>query len=389
MGPALSISLYYLALFAALGFYWPYLTLYLAGLGLPSGEITRLAALGPLMGALVPVAAGLLADARTARVWILRGASIAAIAAFGALLAVGTGRLALYVVFALFALCRAPLTALVDATAVEEARLRGGSYGRLRLCGSLGFFGAVATGGALYDAAGYRAVIVATIVALAAAAASAFALPAPPTERRTNVLRDWAALLRAPDVPLFLAAILLAQIACSAYDGCYSLHLARLGFDGRFVGAAWAVGVGAEVLLLAASGRLLAWLGAERMLAIATAVAAARWLAIGHLSSGAAILALQPLHGITFGFYWVAGVSIVRARATADSATAAQGLLAATASLGTVLGLFGAGTLFDRFGGGALFTVAAIAAAAAFVASARFAATSGRQRTPVREAVAG
>lgn len=389
MAPTVSISFYYFTLFAALGFYWPYFSLYLQSLGVRPAETTRLMSLGPLMGVLVPLGIALLADARRARVWLLRAGSLGAALAFAGFVPAGGARTAIYCTYLLFALCRAPLTALVDATAVEEARKHGLAYGQLRLWGSLGFLAAVAGGGALFQVSGYGVMIAATTAALLASAAAAWAIPAPPIMARRRVLRGWRAILATPDLWLFLVAVLLGQTACAAYDGCFSLHLHRLGFGDRFVGAAWATGVAAEIGLLGLSGRLIARFGAERLLAFSFATAAVRWALLGRVTSAFAILALQPLHGITFSCFYASGVMIMRARAQHETPTTAQGLYSACVSAGTVIGLSMAGRIFDRFGGAALFSVAGAVAAGAWLFALRFAGATERRALQSDRALVG
>src|SRR5438445_180937 len=60
--PALALSLFYLATFAVLGVYLPYLNLYLEGLGLTGLQIGMVSSLVPLCGALAPALGGVLSD---------------------------------------------------------------------------------------------------------------------------------------------------------------------------------------------------------------------------------------------------------------------------------------------------------------------------------------
>lgn len=380
MAPGVSISLYYFAFLAALGFYWPYFSLYLASLGLAPTEITRLMSLGPAMGVVMPLALGLLADARRARVWLLRLASIGAALAFAALFHAGTGRAWLYAGFLLFALFRAPVSSLVDASAVDHALGTGGSFGALRVWGSVGFLVAVLGGGALVQEMGPTAMVGATTLALCAASLCAFAIPAPKVHARAHILRAWVAMLGDGKLWLLLGAVVLAQAAGAAYDGCFSLHLARLGYGSRFTGLAWGVGVASEVVLLALSGRLIRRFGAERLLTFALGTAAARWLALGHVTTAPAILALQPLHGITFGFFYASGVTLLRERAGHATPTAAQGLFGASLGAGTVAGMAVAGRLLEQEGGAALFTIASAVAVMATILAWRFTVVAERTR---------
>jgi PPP family 3-phenylpropionic acid transporter len=98
------------------------------------------------------------------------------------------------------------------------------------------------------------------------------------------------------------------------------------------------------------------------LLALAFAVGCARWLLLAEVSHPALILALQPLHAVSFALYYVAGVTLTREQASAETQTAAQGLFSAAFALGGVLGMPLAGRLFERFGSGGMFGTAAVAA---------------------------
>jgi PPP family 3-phenylpropionic acid transporter len=364
------VALYYFGFFTALGVFLPYFTLWLVGQGLSATEATRVLALTPLMSLLAPPLFGLWADARRARVWLLRGCSLLTFVAFLGFFVAHT-RSALYLTTLLFAFFRAPLIPLSDAVALEHVRRHGGSYGRLRLWGSIGFLVAVGAGGMLLESAGLTAIVVAAAQATAVCAVCAWAMPAPPVVHRP-VVGAWLALLDSADWWIFFAAIVFGQMATAAYDSGFTLHLAQLGFRGRFVGVAWATGVAAEIGLMALSSRILARIGAARLLTLSLATAVVRWTLLARVTSATAILCLQPLHGVTFGLFWVASVTLVRDRGL-GAPTAAQGLFAAALGLGSLVGMNLTGALLDAGGGRLVYQSAACAALAATICAAWYA----------------
>jgi PPP family 3-phenylpropionic acid transporter len=378
MSPAALIAAYYVFLLGALGIFLPYFSLWLVAHGLTATEATRVLALTPLMSLVAPPLVGLWADARRARAWLLSGGSLATWLAFSGFLWAET-RPALFATTALYAFCRAPLTSLVDATALDHVRHAGGSYGRLRLWGSLGFLVAALGAGALLQASGLTWLIAVAAALLLACAGCAFALPSPPPQPRREVVGAWLHLLGSADEWVFLLAVVLMQMATAAYDAGFTLHLARLGYGGRFIGTAWAVGVAAEIVLMAASPWILARVGARRLFAGAVATAALRWALLSRVTGAAAILCLQPLHGITFGLFWVAAVTLVRDRGAA-APTAAQGLFSAALAAGSLVGMNAAGALLEAGGGRALYGAASLAATGAALCAVWY---SRRARRPV------
>src|ERR1043165_1938028 len=79
---AAPIAAYYLALCGAMGLYLPYLSLYLSAAGLSDAAAVQVQTVVPFMSLLVPPLLGLLADARQARIWLLRGFSAASAVMF-------------------------------------------------------------------------------------------------------------------------------------------------------------------------------------------------------------------------------------------------------------------------------------------------------------------
>jgi PPP family 3-phenylpropionic acid transporter len=386
---AVPIALYYVSLFAALGLYLPYLSKYLTSVGLSEAAAVQVQAVGPIANLIVPPLLGVLADARRARVWLLRGFSAAAAVAFVGLGTAGGHLPAIATMLALFAIVRAPLVPLADATAHEYVRHHGGSYGRLRTWGSLGFLIAALGAGSLYGATSIRSMIVATTAALGLSVIFAWRMPAPAPVREVGLLREVRALLGHRTLWWFLIAVAAGQAANSSYDSAIALHLARLGHGEDFLGVVIAVGVVAETALIAASGRLIGRFSAERTLIVAFAAGAVRWLILAQVTTPIALLLQAPLHALAFGLYWVSATTLMREYAGPRAAAAGQGLLGAATALGSIVGLSGAGELFATGGGARLYTAASGAAALAAVLAVAHAAHVRAARRRSQSALSG
>jgi PPP family 3-phenylpropionic acid transporter len=359
---AVPIALYYVSLFGALGLYLPYLSKYLTSVGLSEAAAVQVQAVGPIANLIVPPLLGVLADARRARVWLLRGFSAASAVVFVGLGSAGGHLPAIATMLGLFAIVRAPLVPLADATAHEYVRHHGGSYGRLRTWGSLGFLVAALGAGSLYGATSMQSMIVATSAALGLSVVFAWRMPAPAPVREVGLLRDVRALVARPTLWWFLIAVAAGQSANSTYDAAIALHLARLGHGEDFLGVVIAVGVVAETGLIAVSGPLVHRVGAERTLAIAFGAGAVRWLLLSQITAPVALVLQAPLHALTFGLYWVSATTLMREYAGPRAAAAGQGLLGAATALGTIVGLSAGGVLFAGGGGARLYAAAAGAA---------------------------
>src|SRR5262245_33458280 len=374
---------------AAMGLYLPYLAMYLSSVGLSEAQGVQVQAVVPFMGLVVPPLLGMFADARGARIWVLRGFTAATLVSFAALALVGGNVLAVTVVLTAFAVARAPLVTLVDATAHDHVLRHGGSYGRLRTWGSCGYFITVILGGLLYEATSIALLVPATCAAFVALVLSAWRMPAPPPQRQVGLMREIRRMLQTRSLWLLLLAVAAAQVSQASYDAMFALHLRDLGHGKVFTGVLIGTGVLGETLFVAVSGRVLARFRAERALAVAFAVAALRWLLISTATSEVILVLQAPLHAITFGLYWVAATTLLRDYAGPRASAAGQGLLAAAVAAGSITGAIYGGALFEQGGGPLLFRwAAALAGAAAALAAlhAMVVAWSGHQLAgaPVR-----
>jgi PPP family 3-phenylpropionic acid transporter len=376
VSPLVAVSAFYGLLFGGLGLVWPSYGPFLSGLGLGPAEAAFIMALNPLMGALAPPLVGLIADARRASVWALRVLSALTAVAFAGWLFEPRARVAIYVTAGLYALARAPITSLTDATAFDVALHHGTSFGRLRLWGSLGFLLAAPLGGALLEHGSPRLMVAVATGVLVAAAACTTWLPAPPLRRQHGTLRAWLELCGRPAHRLYLLAVFLAYAGGGALDGCFSLHLARLGHGGTYIGVAWMLGVFSEVVLMRHSADLIAAVGPVRLLAAAQLCAALRWALIAFVTHPVLLLAQQPLHGITFGLTFVAAATLARAEAPAQAPAASQGLFTAVAAAGSLIGMTGGGQLLELSGGRATFLAALACALGAAAVAGRLAVVS-------------
>src|SRR5262249_62425336 len=135
---------------------------------------------------------------------------------------------------------------------------RGRAYGPVRLWGSVAFIAANLGAGLLLDLLPRENLIWTIAAALAGMAAASLLLR--PLERAVPArAAPTAALHRLLFAPAFLTVALAAsliQASHAVYYGFSTLAWAAEGFDGVTIGALWGLGVAAEIVLFALSGRL-------------------------------------------------------------------------------------------------------------------------------------
>jgi PPP family 3-phenylpropionic acid transporter len=171
----------------------------------------------------------------------------------------------------------------------------------------------------------------------------------------------------------FLLSAFFGMGAQTAYDLCSSLHFRDHGASSFGIGLAWASGAGSEVLMMVYSQHLLRRFSPAALRGFAFLIAALRWALMASFDSLPALLALQPLHAITFGLMWVSSIHIVKTTARPSNLASAQGLFVGTASLGGALALTAWGTVYSALGGSAVFYAASAVSLLALAANSCFA----------------
>jgi PPP family 3-phenylpropionic acid transporter len=362
-GFGVRLALFYAGLFVVVGIQLPFFPLWLKAKGLDPGAIGLVLATPMVMRVLaVPVAARL-ADRRGALRQVLIVGSFGATIGY-ALVGWAPGLLAILAAMALTAAFATPTIPLADAYALKGLGLRGRAYGPVRLWGSAAFIAANLGAGLASGWIQPSGYIWLTVAAFGATAAASLGLGplrpdgaperiAPPQRRRLPPTRGFLPIV---------AAVSLVQASHAVYYGFSTLDWTAKGLDGTAIGALWALGVAAEIVLFAFSARLTTVIGPRALLAIGAAGAVVRWSAMAFDPPAALLPLLQCLHGLSFGASFLGAVQFL-ARATPDGeAATVQGDLATIQGIVTAAATGVSGLLYGRFGDLAYVAMAACAA---------------------------
>ena len=334
---------------------------YLRGLGLSGREISTVFAVSPLLALAVPLAWAYLADRTHRHDRVLRVVIGGAWLGFTPMLFAGSFA-AILPSWALYALFAVAVGGLADAFAV--ARVRAGAvYGRLRLWGSVGYVVAAVAVGALLSARGRaadRLVPITMWLTLGCAFFAATRLRGEGDPAARPRPADVLALLREPRLRVLLVVAAMHWICLTPYNVYFGVFLHDLGFAPVSWGLAYSTGVVMEVFVLMVFHRLQVRFRLPTLLAAAFAVSAARWLAIGVVRAPWALIALQALHGMTFGMFWSAAIALVAATVPASLRATGQALLIMAINIGAAVGNAITGRVYDAYGSRLLFLLAAI-----------------------------
>lgn len=344
----------YFFYFAAFGIVNTFLNVYYRSIGLSGTQIGWINTLAPLVGIFSGALWGMLND-RFGRVRLLL--LVAAVGSAINLMGISAVRTFVWILplAGAYSLFSNPLTLLLDTLNLSMLGGDQERYGRQRLWGSLGFIVSTTLAGFILERIGLHWMFSGyTIMILVFCGALVF-LPGQPVRMTDSIWGGLSKLVRRPGWLLFMVSVGVLWVAVAGYYNFLSIHLTGMGATESLIGTAWSLAAVTEVPVMYFSAPLLKHLGARRMLVIAFVLYAVRLLLYGLMPSPGWALPIALMHGLTFGFFWVACVTQINALAPDELKATSQGLLSAVTNLATVVGSPINGALFDAVGGGALF----------------------------------
>lgn len=254
--------------------------------------------------------------------------------------------------------CALPLVDTLTMQAVGAQR-----YGRLRAWGAAGFgaLALVAAGLGLwrgdYDELARLAPWL-MVGALGLTALSTWGLPAGRAPEARARPRP-AQVLRAVRAPALLGLLGVGMLhwACQAPYNIFLVQLCELRQMPAWTpGLAVCVGVALEFVVLNRSEQLLERAQPSTWLLVAVAASSARWWASGQVESAPALVALQALHGLSFGAFLAAAIAMLAQHVPEELRASGQALFYVTVFVaGSTLGSMLAGVGFDASGPARLF----------------------------------
>ena len=359
--PALRFSVYYAAIFLALGVYLPFWPLWLSGRGLSAEQVGLVLGVASWARIVGSPLIGRAADA-SGRANLVTG--LAALASLGLFLVLieREGFWPILLVHLAFTLAFSPLIPLGESQALTASRGGQLDYGRTRIWGSLAFILGSLAGGEIIAGAGAERANLLIAAALAAAALAAVALPkAPPSPHEPGPAGGLGALLGNRRFLLLLAAASLLQASHAGYYGFSAVHWSAAGISEPLIGWLWAEGVIAEVGLFLIGSRLLARLGPKGLLILAGLAGILRWSLMAVSAEPWLLAGTQLLHALTFAAAHLGAIHLILELAPRRLAATAQSLFAALSG-GLVLGsaLWLSGRLYADIGAQVFLAMAAL-----------------------------
>jgi PPP family 3-phenylpropionic acid transporter len=368
--PYWRLSGFYFFYFALLGALVPYWGLFLQGRGFDAVAIGELMAILMATKIVAPNVWGWLGDRLGHRMQIVRLASLVSILVFAGMYW-ADGFLAIALVMALYSFfwnASLPQFEVVTFTYLRERVAR---YALIRVWGSIGFILTVIALGALIEWRGVEVVLHAVLGIFLAIWFSTLLVRDPDPEPHPVAQASLASVLRSPAIIAFFAAVFLMQASHGPYYAFYSIFMKDMGYSEGLIGQLWALGVLAEVGLFLVMHRLLETWGARRVLVASLALAALRWVLIGHFADSLALVVVaQLLHAATFGTFHAASIHLVHHYFRGRHKGRGQALYSSVSfGAGGAVGSLASGYAWDGIGAAFTYSLAgAVALLGAFTA---------------------
>ncbi|MDA7417432.1 MFS transporter [Xenophilus arseniciresistens] len=339
--------------FAHIGFFNPYLPLWLQSLGLPLITISLLTSVQSVTRVFAPYAWGALSDHLGDRVLLLRvSAAVALVASLGLLW--NGGPWWIFLVLLVMFIHTGSMMSLTEAALAQLVAGDWGRYGRIRMCGSAGFLLTVFVAGAWFEHFGMGHFPAWATATLALVLLATLRLPVmrEPRGTRTEARQPVMPVLRQPAVRWFFASLFFHVTAHFSVYGFISLYLDSLGYSKSSIGLLWAVSVVAEVLWFWLQGHVIGrlrmpqWLllcGAATVLRLGMTAWMAHWMW--------AVIIAQLLHALSFAAHHTTCVALVSRHFTGQLRGRGQALFTVIGyGFGGVIGVLAGGAAAQRFG---------------------------------------
>jgi MFS transporter, PPP family, 3-phenylpropionic acid transporter len=231
------------------------------------------------------------------------------------------------ILFNMFSVPQAPIA---DSYAVSAARTGGVSYGSIRLFASAGFSIGGYLGGLYIAHFPVTSVFAPYLVISLLGAVTAITFPRENPQVGVGASASIQAGLRAlirdkRFVACLLGGFLLSQ-TLTAFNTYFALTFQQMGGSLNLTGIAFMLASATNVPAMILATRVMRRLGRENVLILASLAYVVRWGIQAYVPIPSVAIAIQVLHGVSFGFYYVVAVDFVSKLAQKQLQATAQSL---------------------------------------------------------------
>jgi len=361
------LACYYGATFMMLGVLLPFWPVWLQSRGLDAEQIGIFMASGVVMKIVANPFVAHLADKHGERkrlIILLAGLSLLTFSLF----ALGQSFWSIVLINCLFVAFWSPAMPLQESLTTQSGARFGFDYGRVRLWGSVTFIVSAVGIGHFLEGRSSDLIFTVIIFTLLLTLVAAFLLPdfrSPTSQQKRLPIID---ALKDKKFVAFLVGATLIQSSHAVMYGFGTLHWKQAGIGSDVIGWLWAEGVIVEIVLFIFGPQILSKIGPTRLIALAGLAGAIRWVGTGLTTDLSALIALQALHGMTFGAAHLGAMHFIQDRISPELSATAQGLYSSVVTgVGMGITMYVSGYLYSNYEGQAYFAMGIMAAAGGII----------------------
>ncbi|WP_029266020.1 MFS transporter [Virgibacillus alimentarius] len=257
---------------------------------------------------------------------------------------------------AIFYFFTTPIGGLGDSLAQRRANELQVSFGTIRTWGSIGFATSALIIGEILSRIGVQYMIYPYLFFGTIALIVAIKLKDVKVESDPIQLKDVNKLFKNKSFVIFLFLMIFLTISHRANDSFIGLYITELGGSESWVGLAWFIGVASEGAVFAFAGFWFRKYHPLIFVIVAGVLYSIRWFLYAGADDPMYIIALQVLHGLTFGTFYLAAFDYVTRLIPKDlTATGHLVFYAVFFGVSGIVGSLAGGAIMDMFSLGTLY----------------------------------
>lgn len=347
------------------GSFNPYVTSLLVHQGMSSQAIGVMMAFGTLLAILFQPLWGIMVDRyqRTRLVLMLTLIIPGTIVYFYNL----GWLMVIVLVYSLYTIFQSTQTPIADSYAVRAAQAAGTSFGTIRLFGSAGTALGGYFGGMYLNWLGVTELWIPFLIFNLLALTLVITIPTSVERRSTSVTfsQGIRKLLGNKVFLLFLAGCFLVNQTLTAFNSFFVLTFQMAGGSFSLSGIALLIASITSVPAMLAASRVLNKYGYEKTLMLASVAYMLRWAIQWLIPVPGVMIGVQALHGLSFGFFYIAAVEYVASITGKELQATGQSLFNMVfVGLGGIAGNLLNGYLLETGGPGLMYFACTVSAAA-------------------------
>ncbi|MBU9712365.1 MFS transporter [Evansella tamaricis] len=287
-----------------------YMPIYFQSQGLSGSQIGSLLAIGPAAAIIAQPFWGFMSDKWKTVKRVLLICLTSALGA-GFLLFQMTEFFLLMAMMTVFFSFTSPVGGLGDSLAQKVSVRTNVSFGSIRMWGSLGFGISSLVGGYIFAIIGIGNIYYVYAFFLVIAALFCFLSPDSAPSKKPVQLINALKLAKNGKLALFLAMILTISLTHRMNDSFIGLFIIAIGGSESYIGWAWFIGVLTEAAVFAFSYYWLKQFHPLTLIHFAAILYTIRWILMSVVPDPNLVLAIQVLHGICFGIFYLTAFQFV------------------------------------------------------------------------------